>query len=134
MAVSKIEADFQCELEKLWETVISLNNYSWRSDVSKIVVLEPGKRFEEHTKDGFVTTFTITALEPYKRYEFDMDNINMSGHWMGIFSVHNNLVHVEFTEDVAAKKFYMKPLVKGYLKKQQMQYIADLRKAVESQP
>lgn len=131
MAVSKINADFRCELEKIWETVVSLDNYSWRSDISKIVVLEPQKRFEEHTKDGYVTTFAITAFEPCRRYEFDMDNENMSGHWMGIFSVENGMVKIEFTEAVTAKKFFMKPFVKGYLRKQQLQYIDDLRKAVE---
>lgn len=131
MAISKIQAEFACDMEKIWDVVTSLEDASWRSDLSKIVVVEPGKRFEEHTRDGYVTTFTITAFEKYKRYEFDMDNENMSGHWTGIFATQGNVVSVAFTEDVTAKKIWMKPFVKGYLKKQQLKYIADLRKAVE---
>lgn len=132
MAISKITAEFECEAEKIWNIVTSLENYSWRSDVSKIVITAPGKQFEEYTKEGYVTKFTITAFEPYERYEFDMENENMTGHWTGLFSVHDNLVHIVFTEDVTAKKAIMKPFVKGYLKKQQLQYIADLRAALEN--
>ena len=131
MAISNIKAEFHCDIKKIWETVTSLEDYSWRSDIRRIVVTDQGKKFEEHTKDGYVTTFTITAFEKYKRYEFDMDNGNMSGHWTGIFSQQGDTVSIEFIEDVAVKKIFMKPFVKGYLKKQQLQYIADLRKAVE---
>lgn len=131
MAISKMRADFTCDMKKIWDTVTSLEHYSWRSDINNIVIVEQGKQFEEHTKDGYVTTFTITVFEKYKRYEFDMNNENMSGHWTGIFSQQGNTVNIEFIEDVTAKKIFMKPFVKGYLKKQQLQYIADLRKEVE---
>lgn len=86
MAISNIKVEFHCDIKKIWETVTSLEDYSWRSDIRRIVVTDQGKKFEEHTKDGYVTTFTITAFEKYKRYEFDMDNGNMSGHWTGTFS------------------------------------------------
>ena len=43
MAVSTIKAEFQCEIEKVWELVTSLDNYSWRSDLDKIVVTVPEK-------------------------------------------------------------------------------------------
>ncbi len=35
---------------------------------------------------------------------------------------------IDFTEDVTAKKIFMKPFVKSYLKKQQKQYISDLQR------
>lgn len=35
MAVSTIKAEFQCEIEKVWELVTSLDDYSWRSDLGK---------------------------------------------------------------------------------------------------
>lgn len=59
-----------------------------------------------------------------------MDNSNMKGHWIGVFSEDNNQTIIEFTEIVDAKKLIMKPLVKTYLKKQQKQYIEYLQKAV----
>ena len=39
-------------------------------------------------------------------------------------------VEIDFTEDVTAKKVFMKPFVKGYLKKQQETYVNDLKKAL----
>ncbi len=130
MAISKMIAEFGCSAEKLWELVTSTENYAWRSDISEIVVLKEGSIFEEHTKEGYVTKFTITAFEPYSRYEFDMENENMSGHWTGFFSAGEKKVSAEFTEDVTAKKLIMKPFVKGYLQKQQQRYIDDLKKAL----
>lgn len=127
MAISTMTAKFQCEAEKIWEIVTSLEHYAWRSDLGKIVVTHD-KQFEEHTKDGYVTKFTITAFEPFKRYEFDMENDNMKGHWTGIFTQKDGQTEINFTEDVTVKKLFMKPFVKSYLKKQQSQYISDLRR------
>ncbi len=129
MAVSNIKATFQCDIKKIWEIVTSLENYSWRSDLSKIEILDKNK-FLEYTKDGYITTFTVTATEPYQRWEFDMENSNMRGHWIGIFSYENGKTTIDFTEDVYVKKVIMKPFVGMYLKKQQATYVSDLKKAV----
>lgn len=130
MAISNIKADFSADIETVWRLVTSLTEYSWRSDLDRIEVNEQGKEFVEYTKDGYATKFTITAFEPHKRYEFDMENDNMSGHWIGIFTYKNGVTSIDFTEDVEAKKLVMKPFVKGYLKKQQAAYIADLKTAL----
>lgn len=79
MAISNVKAVFQSDIKKVWEVVTSLENYSWRSDLSRIEILEENQ-FVEYTKDGYPTTFTITRTEPYKRWEFDMENSNMKGH------------------------------------------------------
>lgn len=132
MAVSTIKEEFKCEIEKVWELVTSLDNYSWRSDIDRVVVTVPEKEFEEHTKDGYVTKFKITDFDEYKNYEFDMENDNMHGHWTGKFSYKDGITFIEFTEDVIAKKLVMKPFVGMYLKKQQAKYIQDLREALEA--
>ena len=129
MAISKIKAVFQSDIKKVWETVTSLENYAWRSDLSKIEVLSKNQ-FVEYTKEGYATTFTITVAEPYKRWEFDMENGNMKGHWIGVFTQKGEQTEIDFTEDVTAKKTIMKPFVKAYLKKQQSHYVSDLRNAV----
>ena len=118
MAVSNIKVTFPCDVKEAWETVTSLEKYAWRSDLSKIEILN-NKQFIEYTKDGYATTFTITATDPYKRWEFNMENSNMKGHWVGVFIPKGTQTEIDFTEDVTAKKFFMKPFVKGYLKKQQ---------------
>ena len=126
MAVSNMRTTFQCEVKKAWEIVTSLEKYTWRSDLSRIEILND-KQFVEYTKEGYATSFTITVVEPCQRWEFDMENDNIEGHWRGVFTQRDGQTEIEFTEDVAAKKFFMKPFVKSYLKKQQIQYIEDLR-------
>lgn len=131
MAVVTLRAAFPCALERVWETVVSLENCAWRSDLSRIEVLEAGRRFVEYTKDGYATTFTITAFEPCARYEFDLENDNIKGRWSGLFAREGGGTSIVFTEDVKAKKLLMKPFVGGYLKKQQAAYLADLKKELE---
>ena len=129
MAVSNIKAVFPCDIKKVWETVTSLENYKWRSDLSRIVILNE-KHFVEYTKDGCATAFTITAAEPYERWEFVMENRNIKGRWIGVFTQKDGQTEIDFTEDVTAKKVFMKPFVKAFLKKQQAQYVTDLRRVL----
>ena len=123
MAISNVKATLQVDIERVWEIVTSLYDYSWRSDLSKIEILEDGKKFIEYTRSGYATTFTITAIEPMKRYEFDMENDNMSGHWIGLFSKIDGKTEISFTENIIPKKWIMEPFVGMYLKKQQDTYI-----------
>ena len=89
------------------------------------------KQFIEYTKNGYATTFTITLFEPYKRWEFDVENSNIKGHWIGIFTQKGEKTEIDFTEDVTAKKVLMKPFVKAYLKKQQARYVKDLARKLK---
>lgn len=73
----------------------------------------------------------MTQREPFARWEFDMDNDNMHGHWIGVFTARDGMTEIDFTEEVTAKKLLLKPFVKGYLKKQQERYITDLKKALQ---
>ena len=129
MAVSNIKAILQYDIHKVWEVTTTVEQYTWRSDLGRAEVLNE-KQFVEYTKEGFTTTFTITVTEPYKRWEFDMENENMTGHWTGLFTAKGESTEIDFTEEVTAKKFYMKPFLKPFLKKQQAQFVADLEKAL----
>jgi hypothetical protein len=130
MAKSTIAARFQSGIETVWGVVTSLDDYHWRSDIDRIKVVEPGKRFIEYAKSGIATEFTITEFVPYERYAFDMENANMRGRWLGVFCNTPIGTEIDFTEDVIAKNIFMKPFVKLYLKKQQTTYIRDLRCAL----
>lgn len=129
MAVSNIKATFQSDVLKVWKVVTDVANYTWRSDLGRTEVLSE-KQFVEYTVDGYATTFTITVEKPCERWEFDMENDNMKGHWTGVFTEQGGETVVDFTEEVTVKKFFMKPFVKAYLKKQQTQFISDLEKAL----
>ena len=128
MATSNIKALIPSELRQVWDFVLDIENYTaWRSDLSKTEVISD-EQFIEYTKDGYPTTFTVTLVEPYRRWEFDMENSNMKGHWIGIFTAKADETEIDFTEQVEAKKLLMKPFVKSYLKKQQIQFVADIMK------
>ena len=114
----------------MWDLVLDIENYAaWRSDLSKTEVISD-KQFIEYTKDGYPTAFTVTLVEPYRRWEFDLENSNMKGHWIGIFTAKADETEIDFTECVEAKKLLMKPFVKSYLKKQQAQFVADIIKEI----
>ena len=128
---SNIIVVFRYSIDNVWNMVTSVENYSWRSDLSKIKIINKNQ-FVEYTKEGYATTFTITITEPFKRWEFDMENDNMKGHWTGLFtSKGEEETEISFTEDVIVKKIIMKPFVKTFLHKQQRLYISDLLKELE---
>ena len=131
MAYSNIKEIIGCDIHKVWETVLAVEKYSeWRSDLSKTETINE-KQFIEYTNEGYATTFTVTAVEPYKRWAFDMKNTNMEGHWVGLFTSIGNETQIDFTENVIPKKWFMKLFVKFYLKKQQAQFVLDLKKALD---
>ena len=128
MAEANIKAIIPGDIRKVWDFVLDIENYdTWRSDLGKTEIISE-KQFIEYTKDGYSTTFTVTKEDPYRRWEFDMENSNMKGHWIGVFTNKGKETEIDFTEFVEAKKLLMKPFVKLYLKKQQAQFVADMRK------
>ena len=130
MAASNIKALIPSELRQVWDFVLDIENYAaWRSDLSKTEVISD-KKFIEYTKEGYPTTFTVTLVKPYRRWEFDMENSNMTGHWTGIFTAKGDETEIDFTEQVKAKKWLLKPFVKSYLRKQQTQFVADIIKKI----
>ncbi len=130
MATSTIKAVLPSDIRSVWEIVLAVEHYSeWRSDLSKTELINE-KQFLEYTNEGYATLFTVTLTEPYKRWEFDMENSNMKGRWVGVFIPKGNETEIDFTEYVTAKKLFMKPFVTSFLKKQQAQFVADLKRAL----
>ena len=112
MARSNIKAVFENDVQTVWNVITDVKNYIWRTDLSKTEIISD-KQFIEYTKNGYATTFTITLFEPYKRWEFDVENSNIKGHWIGIFTQKGEKTEIDFTEDVTAKKVLMKPCRKS---------------------
>lgn len=72
MATSNIKALIPSELRQVWDFVLDIENYTaWRSDLSKTEVISD-EQFIEYTRDGYPTTFTVTLVEPYRRWEFSV--------------------------------------------------------------
>ncbi|MCD7908995.1 MAG: SRPBCC family protein, partial [Clostridium sp.] len=81
MTTSNVKAVIQCDIQKVWETVSAVERYhTWRSDVSKTELTDE-KHFIEYTKNGYSTTFTVTKVEPHRRWELDVENSHTKGHW-----------------------------------------------------
>lgn len=137
MAASNIKDMIQCDIQKVWETISAVEHYhTWRRDVSKTEVIDE-KQFIEYTKDGYSTAFTVTAVEPHRRLELDMENSHIKGHWTLVFASKGSETEIDFTASVTAKRLSMRPVGKSvfeqtYLKKEQTQFVTDLKKAIAS--
>lgn len=132
MVKSNIKKEFNCDIEKLWNIITDNTNYTWRSDLSKIEIIDD-KHFIEYAKNNYPTYFTITLKENLKEnlkeYKFDIANTNIKGKWTGIFKeLSNGNVELDFTEEIETNNIIMKLLAKHYLKTQQKRYMKDLEK------
>jgi hypothetical protein len=131
MRKSIISAEFQSNIRTVWNIITDNNNYAWRSDLEKIEIIGNGNEFVEYTKGGFSTKFTITAKEELKRYEFNMENKNMTGHWIGCFEETNKGgTKIVFSEEININNPVMEFLSYLFMniKKMQKTYVDDLRK------
>ena len=130
MTSSTIRALIPCRLERVWSAATAVGRYpAWRSDLSLTEGLS-GTQVVEDTKAGFPTTFTTTAWEPCRRWEFDLENRSMTGHWTGLFTRRGEATEIVFTEQVRVKRLFLRPLAGLYLKQQQSRFVADLRAAL----
>ena len=127
------EKQFSCDRNKLWDIITDNSNYKWRSDLSKIEIIDD-THFVEYTKNNFPTYFTITSKEKLKEYKFDLENTNLKGKWIGIFKeLPNGNIELDFTEEIEVNNFIMKIFAKSYLKSQQKRYMRDLERALNEQ-
>lgn len=119
------------ELARVWEVVTLVEAYPvWRRDVGRVEVLDAG-RFVEYTEKGYATTFTTTQRREGFCWVFLMENRGMTGRWEGLFAAGGpGKTLVRFTEEVQAKGKLPRLVLKGYLRRQQGRFLADLKKAV----
>lgn len=128
MIKANIKKQFKCNKNKLWNIITDNNNYYWRSDLSKIEIIDE-THFIEYDKNNFPTYFTITSKEHLKEYTFNIENANIKGRWIGLFkNISKDTIELEFTEEVEVNNFIMKLLAKTYLKVNQNRYMKDLEK------
>lgn len=128
MIKSNIISKFDSNIEKVWNIVTDNKNYLWRSDLSKIEIIDENN-FIEYDKNNFKTYFKITRKDYLNTYEFEIENKNIKGRWIGKFKkIDDNITQIDFTEEIEVDNFIMKLFAKPYLKSQQKRYINDLKK------
>lgn len=126
MAVSNLKATLICPIEIVWDTVTNLNDYSWRSDLKDVRIIDEHS-FIEITKDGIETYFKITECIKYQSWIFEIENKNIKGTWVGKFYADGDKTILDFTENIVSKKSILKPFISLYLKRQQKIYFRDLK-------
>lgn len=132
MTTSNVKATIPCDVQKVWETVSTAARYAeWRSDVSKTEAIDE-KQFTAFTKDGYSTSFTITAAEPLKRWELDMENSHVKGHWTCVLTSKGGETEIDLTACAESKQLVTRPVGKSalereYLKKELEQFVTDLK-------
>ena len=126
MAVSNLKATLICPIEIVWDTVTNLNDYSWRSDLKDVRIIDEHS-FIEITKDGIETYFKITECIKYQSWIFEIENKNIKGTWIGKFYAEGDKTILDFTENIVSKKSILKPFISFYLKRQQKIYFRDLK-------
>ena len=126
MAISNIKVTLLCPVEIVWDTVTNLNNFSWRSDLKDVKIIDE-HNFIEISKNGIETYFRITECIKYRSWIFEIDNKNIKGFWLGKFYSKGDKTILDFTENVVSKKVIFKPIISFYLKRQQKIYFRDLK-------
>lgn len=132
MIKSSVKKELNCSIEKIWEIVTDNTQYAWRSDVSKIEIVDD-QHFIEYSKNNFPTYFTITKKEEGKEYSFAIKNANIKGKWVGKFTIlESEKVLIDFIEEIEVNGLIMKLFAKSYIRKQQKRYIKDLEKILST--
>ena len=133
MMTSNTKVMVPCDIHKVWETILAVeNHHMWRSDVSKREVIDE-KQFIEYTKNGYATTFTVTAAEPYRKGELELENRHVKGHCTVAFSSKGGETEIDMTASVSAKQLFMRAVGRSvfertYLEREQARFVTDLEK------
>ena len=126
MATSNMKVTILCPIEIVWDSVTNLNDFSWRSDLKAVKIIDE-HNFIEIAKNGIETYFRITECIKYQSWIFEIDNKNIKGTWIGKFYSKGDKTILDFTENVVSKKIIFKPFISLYLKRQQRIYFKDLK-------
>ena len=126
MATSNMKVTILCPIETVWDTVTNLNDFSWRSDLKAVKIIDE-HNFIEIAKNGIETYFRIIECIKYQSWIFEIDNKNIKGTWIGKFYSKGDKTILDFTENVVSKKIIFKPFISLYLKRQQRIYFKDLK-------
>ena len=118
------------EIEKIWKVLTDNENTSWRSDLSRVEIIDE-INFIEYTTKGVKTEFKITKKQPYEFYEFEIKNENLTGYFTAkLREIENKKTELILTEEVKVKNPIMRVFAKSYLKKQQQTYANDIQKTL----
>ena len=130
MVTSVMKERLDAPVERVWRAVTAVEEYAvWRSDLNKAEWLS-GDCFAEYGRNG-QTLFRVTLTQPLARWEFELENPLLKGNWRGDFEAEGGETLLTFTENVQVKKGWLRPFVKGALRRQQKRFMEDLKRFLE---
>jgi len=128
--ISEKEIVLDYNVRKIWNIVVNNEDYSWRSGIKTLEVIEDGRWKEFYDENNF-TVFTLRDKIEYTLYSFDMENRNFWGTWTGKFvEINESQTRLIFTETISMKNKIMNVLARLFwnLEAMQEQYFNDLAK------
>lgn len=132
MIRSELMVTIEGKVEEVWNVITDNDNYQWRSDLDRIEKIEEDV-FVEYTKNNFPTRFKITKKDTTARYEFDIENVNLTGHFTAMLkAISDTETKLTLIEEIEVNHFFMKLFAKKYLQKQQQRYVEDLQKELNA--
>ncbi|MBR3310632.1 MAG: hypothetical protein IKG15_02285 [Solobacterium sp.] len=118
-------------LQKVWDTVIGVNKYGWRSNVLRIVVLNDSC-FEEYDTEELITRFEITDYEKNASLDLEFENAEWFGHCTMLFEEEDDYTVLEVILETRSRKLTLAPILKKTMEKRMEQYLADLRCEIQT--
>ena len=118
-------------LQKVWDTVIGVNKYGWRSNVLRIVVLNDSC-FEEYDTEELITRFEITDYEKNASLDLEFENAEWLGHCTMLFEEEDDYTVLEVILETRSRKLTLAPILKKTMEKRMEQYLADLRYEIQT--
>ncbi len=118
-------------LQKVWDTVIGVNKYGWRSNVLRIVVLNDSC-FEEYDTEELITRFEITDYEKNASLDLEFENAEWFGHCTMLFEEEDDYTVLEVILETRSRKLTLAPILKKTMEKRMEQYLADLRYEIQT--
>jgi hypothetical protein len=118
-------------LQKVWDTVIGVNKYGWRSNVLRIIVLNDSC-FEEYDTEELTTRFEITDYEKNASLDLEFENAEWLGHCTMLFEEEDDYTILEVILEARSRKLTLAPILKKTMEKRMEQYLADLRYEIQT--
>lgn len=131
MINAKRTESFKAPISEVWKLVTDIENYQWRSDISRVEVKDKN-HFIEYSKQGYKTFFYITDNEYLRLWACDFENETISGHFVADFKLDGALCMLSIHESINIKKLYALPFANIYAIKAQKKFFSDLKNKLKA--